>query len=114
MTEGTILTPADLAGNGVYGDDPDVRGKFGVFGGRYVPEALIPALDEVAAEYEKAKNDLAFIREFDHLLRTYAGRPTTLTEVPRFAEQAGGARIILKRDPPTNGRRSSRSAGGCA
>lgn len=101
-TEGPILTPADLAGNGVHGNDPDVHGKFGRFGGRYVPEALIPALDEVAAEYEKAKTDLAFLREFDHLLRTYAGRPTTLTEVPRFAEHAGGARILLKREDLTH------------
>nr|WP_189140309.1 tryptophan synthase subunit beta [Nonomuraea glycinis] len=91
-----------MAGNGVHGDDPDVRGKFGIFGGRYVPEALIPALDEVASVYATAKNDVEFLREFDHLLRTYAGRPTTLTEVPRFAEQAGGARIVLKREDLTH------------
>ncbi|MDR8409546.1 tryptophan synthase subunit beta [Nonomuraea sp. 3-1Str] len=91
-----------MAGNGVHGDDPDRNGKFGVFGGRYVPEALIPALDEVASVYEKAKNDAQFLQEFDHLLRTYAGRPTTLTEVPRFAEHAGGARIILKREDLTH------------
>ncbi|WP_256862720.1 tryptophan synthase subunit beta [Microbispora sp. GKU 823] len=91
-----------MAGNGVHGNDPDVHGKFGRFGGRYVPEALIPALDEVAAEYEKAKTDLDFLREFDHLLRTYAGRPTTLTEVPRFAQHAGGARILLKREDLTH------------
>ncbi|WP_066946984.1 tryptophan synthase subunit beta [Microtetraspora fusca] len=97
-----MLTAADLAGNGVYGDDPDGNGKFGVFGGRFVPEALIPALDEVAAEYEKAKTDEEFLREFDHLLRTYAGRPTTLTEVPRFAAHAGGARIVLKREDLTH------------
>ncbi|WP_244302284.1 tryptophan synthase subunit beta [Microbispora triticiradicis] len=91
-----------MAGGGVGGNDPDVQGKFGIFGGRYVPEALIPALDEVAAEYEKAKTDLDFVREFDHLLRTYAGRPTTLTEVPRFAAHAGGARILLKREDLTH------------
>ena len=100
--EGTILTAADLAGNGAQGNDPDVHGKFGIFGGRFVPEALIPALDEVASVYEKAKNDQEFIREFDHLLRTYAGRPTTLTDVPRFSEQAGGARIVLKREDLTH------------
>ena len=100
--DGTILTAADLAGNGIHGDDPDVHGKFGIFGGRFVPEALIPALDEVASVYAKAKNDAQFLREFDHLLRTYAGRPTTLTEVPRFAEQAGGARIVLKREDLTH------------
>ncbi len=96
------LTAADLAGNGVLGDDPDKNGKFGIFGGRYVPEALIPALDEVAAEYAKAKVDSAFLSEFNHLLRTYAGRPTTLTDVSRFSEQAGGARIILKREDLTH------------
>lgn len=100
MTDGSILSAADLDGND--GNDPDVHGKFGVFGGRYVPEALIPALDEVAAVYDKAKHDPEFIAEFDHLLRTYAGRPTTLTEVPRFAEHAGGARIILKREDLTH------------
>ncbi|MEV0584895.1 tryptophan synthase subunit beta [Nonomuraea sp. NPDC050310] len=97
-----MLTPADLAGNGAYGNDPDLKGKFGVFGGRYVPEALIPALDEVAAVYEEARKDAGFIREFDHLLRTYAGRPTTLTDVPRFSEEAGGARVILKREDLTH------------
>ncbi|MFG1611664.1 tryptophan synthase subunit beta [Nonomuraea wenchangensis] len=97
-----MLTAADLAGNGAQGNDPDVHGKFGIFGGRFVPEALIPALDEVASVYEKAKNDQEFIREFDHLLRTYAGRPTTLTDVPRFSEQAGGARIVLKREDLTH------------
>ncbi|MFC5830879.1 tryptophan synthase subunit beta [Nonomuraea insulae] len=91
-----------MAGNGAHGNDPDVHGKFGIFGGRYVPEALIPALDEVAAVYEKAKNDAEFLREFDHLLRTYAGRPTTLTDVLRFSEQAGGARIVLKREDLTH------------
>ncbi|MEV5555970.1 tryptophan synthase subunit beta [Nonomuraea wenchangensis] len=91
-----------MAGNGAQGNDPDVHGKFGIFGGRFVPEALIPALDEVASVYEKAKNDQEFIREFDHLLRTYAGRPTTLTDVPRFSEQAGGARIVLKREDLTH------------
>ncbi|WP_051112590.1 tryptophan synthase subunit beta [Nonomuraea coxensis] len=91
-----------MAGNGAQGNDPDVHGKFGIFGGRFVPEALIPALDEVASVYEKAKNDQEFIREFDHLLRTYAGRPTTLTDVRRFSEHAGGARIVLKREDLTH------------
>ncbi|MGW5684468.1 tryptophan synthase subunit beta [Nonomuraea sp. NPDC003754] len=98
----TVLTAADLAGNGARGDDPDAAGKFGIFGGRFVPEALIPALDEVAAVYAVARTDPAFIAEFDQLLRTYAGRPTTLTEVPRFAEHAGRARIVLKREDLTH------------
>src|SRR5690606_14798687 len=61
-----------------------------------------PALDEVAVTYAEAKKDPEFLREFDHLLRTYAGRPTALTDVPRFSEHAGGARIILKREDLTH------------
>jgi tryptophan synthase beta chain len=77
---------------------PDVRGYFGDFGGRFMPEALIAALDELSAEYDKARIDPAFGDEFDRLLRDYAGRPSLLTEVPRFAEHAGGARVLLKRE----------------
>ncbi|MEO3812873.1 tryptophan synthase subunit beta [Sphaerisporangium sp. B11E5] len=83
-------------------NDPDARGRFGAFGGRFVPEALIPALDEVARTYAEAKADPAFVSEFEHLLRTYAGRPTTITEVRRFAESAGGARVLLKREDLTH------------
>jgi tryptophan synthase beta chain len=78
--------------------DPDQRGHFGIFGGRYMPEALIGALDELAAEYDKARVDPEFVAEFTRLLRDYAGRPSLLTEVPRFAEHAGGARVFLKRE----------------
>ncbi|MFD3444815.1 tryptophan synthase subunit beta [Microbacteriaceae bacterium 4G12] len=71
---------------------------FGEYGGRYVPESLIAALDELAAEYESARDDPAFQAELAELHRTYTGRPSIITEVPRFAEHAGGARIILKRE----------------
>ncbi|GEP47811.1 tryptophan synthase subunit beta [Microbacterium saccharophilum] len=71
---------------------------FGEFGGRFMPESLIAAIDELTAEYESAKADPAFDAEFRHLLHSYAGRPSALTEVPRFAEHAGGARIFLKRE----------------
>ncbi|WP_434811195.1 tryptophan synthase subunit beta [Microbacterium sp. bgisy189] len=71
---------------------------FGEFGGRYMPESLIAAIDELTAEYESAKADPAFQAEFTRLLNTYAGRPSALTEVPRFAAHAGGARIFLKRE----------------
>jgi len=77
---------------------PDPSGHFGVFGGRFLPEALIAALDELTAAYEKAKEDPEFQAEFAGLLRDYAGRPSIITEAPRFAEHAGGARIILKRE----------------
>lgn len=77
---------------------PDERGHFGPYGGRFMPEALIGALDELAAEYEKAQFDPEFTGELSRLLRDYAGRPSLLTEAPRFAEHAGGARIFLKRE----------------
>lgn len=71
---------------------------FGAFGGRYMPESLIAAIDELTAAYEEAKVDPAFQSELQELLRSYAGRPSPITEVPRFAEHAGGARIFLKRE----------------
>lgn len=77
---------------------PDPSGHFGVFGGRFLPEALVAALDELNAAYEKAKTDPEFQAEFTGLLKDYAGRPSIITEAPRFAEHAGGARIILKRE----------------
>jgi tryptophan synthase beta chain len=77
---------------------PDASGHFGRFGGRLAPEALMSALDELTAEYAAAKADPAFLAEFTGLLRSYAGRPTLLTEAPRFAAQAGGGRIFLKRE----------------
>jgi tryptophan synthase beta chain len=81
---------------------PDADGHFGPFGGRLAPEALMSALEELAAEYESAKADLGFAAELDGLLRDYAGRPTLLTEVPRFAAEAGGCRIFLKREDLTH------------
>ncbi|MFD9892692.1 tryptophan synthase subunit beta [Amycolatopsis sp. NPDC059027] len=80
------------------GEFPGAEGYFGAFGGKFVPEALTAAVDEVAVEYEKAKADPAFVAEFEYLLAHYAGRPSALTEVPRFAEHAGGGRIFLKRE----------------
>lgn len=71
---------------------------FGEFGGRFVPESLIAALDELEATYRTAQQDPSFQAELAELHRTYTGRPSILTEVKRFAEHAGGARIILKRE----------------
>ena len=93
---------ADLPNLGLIPSDsdvPDAAGHFGVFGGRFVPEALIAALDELAAAYAAARTDPAFLKELDHLARTYTGRPTPLTEVPRFAAAGDVAgRIVLKRE----------------
>jgi len=73
-------------------------GHFGQFGGRYVPEALIGALDDLEAAHNAAQKDPEFLAELAHLHKTYSGRPSIITEAKRFAEHAGGARIILKRE----------------
>ena len=78
--------------------NPAKIGRFGDFGGRYVPEALTPALEELDEARTKAGVDPQFQAELAQLQRTYVGRPSIITEVPRFAEHAGGARIILKRE----------------
>jgi tryptophan synthase beta chain len=77
---------------------PDPTGHFGRYGGRLAPEALMSALEELTAAYFSAKADPGFQADLAALLRDYAGRPTLLTEVPRFAAQAGGCRVFLKRE----------------
>jgi tryptophan synthase beta chain len=79
-------------------DAKEIIGHFGPYGGRFVPEALIGALEELEAAHIAAAADPVFVAELDHLHRTYTGRPSIITEVPRFAEHAGGARILLKRE----------------
>ncbi len=76
----------------------DVLGHFGQYGGRFVPEALIAALDELEAAHNAAIVDPEFQAELAELHRTYTGRPSIITEAKRFAEHAGGARILLKRE----------------
>ncbi|MCD1267305.1 tryptophan synthase subunit beta [Microbacterium sp. MEC084] len=71
---------------------------FGEFGGRFMPESLIAAIDELALAHAEAMADPSFTAELSGLLADYAGRPSALTEVPRFAQHAGGARIFLKRE----------------
>jgi tryptophan synthase beta chain len=73
-------------------------GRFGVYGGRYVPETLMAALDELEREYDKAKRDPKFQKRLDLLLRTFAGRPTPLFFARRLTEKLGGAKIYLKRE----------------
>src|ERR1700735_3539279 len=79
----------------VHGNEP---GRFGVYGGSYVPEAFMGALDELEREYEKAKRDPKFQKQLEELLRTYAGRPTALTLARRLTGKLGGAKIYLKRE----------------
>ena len=77
---------------------PDADGHFGSFGGRLAPEALMSALEELTTAYLEAKADPEFQAELAALLTGYAGRPTLLTEAPRFAARAGGGRVFLKRE----------------
>ncbi len=86
MTDGSLLTV------------PDAAGRFGPFGGRYVPETLVAALVQLAAEYEAARADAEFTHQLSELLARYVGRPTPLTLAGRLTEHAGGARIYLKRE----------------
>jgi tryptophan synthase beta chain len=73
-------------------------GHFGPYGGRFVPEALIGALDELESAHNSAKEDPNFQAELDYLLKTYTGRPSPITEAKRFSGFAGGAKIFLKRE----------------
>jgi tryptophan synthase beta chain len=77
--------------------EPTADGRFGDFGGRYVPEALVPACDELEAAFRAAWTDPAFHAELDHLLTEYGGRPSPLTDCPRLSEQLG-IRVLLKRE----------------
>ena len=79
-------------------DSAEILGHFGPYGGRFVPEALIAALEELDAAHQQAILDPAFQLELSELHRTYTGRPSIITEAKRFAEHAGGARIFLKRE----------------
>lgn len=77
---------------------PDAAGRFGTFGGRYVPETLVKALDQLADEYAKAKSDTAFQEELSLLFRDFVGRPSPLYHARRLSEQCGGAQIYFKRE----------------
>src|SRR5438094_10636405 len=77
---------------------PDVRGRFGPYGGRFVPETLMYALDQLDRAYREAKDDPAFRSEFTKLLNDYVGRPSRLYFAERLTKEAGGARIFLKRE----------------
>lgn len=79
-------------------EQSQIIGHFGPYGGRFVPEALIAALEELEAAHQAASADPEFQHELAHLHRTYTGRPSIITEAPRFGAHAGGARILLKRE----------------
>jgi len=77
---------------------PDERGRFGEYGGRFVPETLVPALDELALAWREAREDPSFAEELDLLLSRYAGRETPLSEARRMSADLGGCRVLLKRE----------------
>src|SRR5260370_2127512 len=100
-TPGRIGVAAGPAAPFPDGTVPDATGHFGRYGGRLAPEALMSALDELTAAYLSAQADPGFQADLAALLRDYAGRPTLLTEVPRFAAEAGGVPAFLTpEDPP--------------
>ena len=78
--------------------DPDARGYYGPYGGRFVPETLVAPIEELTAAYFAVREDQGFRTELAHLLRDYVGRPTPLYEAKRLTASAGGARILLKRE----------------
>ncbi len=80
------------------GEWPDARGRFGEFGGRFVPETLMHPVEELERAYEAARQDAKFRTELDHLLKYFAGRPTPLFHARRLTEHLGGAQIYLKRE----------------
>jgi tryptophan synthase beta chain len=82
--------------------DPDARGYYGPFGGRFVPETLMAPVDELAREYFRVREDPGFLEELHALLRHYVGRPTPLYEARRLAAETGGARMFLKREDLTH------------
>ena len=86
----TIPTP--------FTSEPDEHGRFGAFGGKYAPETLMAALEELEREYEKARRDRKFQSRLDELLSSYAGRPTPLFFAARLTKKLGGAKIYLKRE----------------
>ena len=77
---------------------PDAEGHFGIYGGRYVAETLMPLILDLEKAYEQAKDDPEFTAEFERLLSHYVGRPSPLYHAERLSEHLGGARIYFKRD----------------
>jgi tryptophan synthase beta chain len=99
------VTTRELAGveAPAFGErDPDARGYYGSYGGRFVPETLMAPIDELTREYFRVREDPAFLDELQDLLVNYVGRPTPLYEARRLSAAAGGARIFLKREDLTH------------
>ena len=97
-----MSTPSERVGALQRQRDPDDRGYFGSYGGRYVPETLMAPVEALEREYLQARSDPAFQRELNGLLATYVGRPTPVYEAVRLAQACGGARLFLKREDLTH------------
>jgi tryptophan synthase beta chain len=95
----SMATAQEGRGRPVFGRrDPDARGYFGEFGGRFVPETLVAPIEALTEAYFAVRRDETFVAEFEHLLRQFVGRPTPLYEARRLTESCGGATILLKRE----------------
>jgi len=77
---------------------PDARGRYGRYGGQFIPETLMAAVEELAAAFDAAQRDDGFRREFEELSRTFSGRPTPVYRADRLSARSAGARIWLKRE----------------
>ncbi|MGB9236473.1 MAG: tryptophan synthase subunit beta [Terriglobales bacterium] len=98
IVERRASRPSNRASTSITPKNATGPGRFGPYGGRYVPETLMAALQELEREYEKAKRDKKFQQRLDLLLKTYAGRPTPLFFAARLTKKLGGAKIYLKRE----------------
>lgn len=96
--ETAMATVTVARGGTPFTSQPDARGRFGIFGGKYAPETLMPALAELEAAYEQSQRDAAFQAEIRRLAREYVGRPTPLYFARKLTEHLGGARVYLKRE----------------
>jgi tryptophan synthase beta chain len=92
------MTSAPRKSATISGILPDARGYYGAYGGRYVPEVLVPAIDELEEAFHAAQADPAFVAELNRLHATYTGRPTPLSHARHLGEKLGGAQILLKRE----------------
>lgn len=97
-SENRTMSPTVAFDKNVTSQVPDAAGRFGDYGGRFVPETLTRALDELVIEYEKAKSDPDFQAELDVLLKDFVGRPSPLYHAKRLSQQVGGAQIWFKRE----------------
>ena len=98
MTAQSLDRPTGAPATGTPAVTPDATGHFGRYGGRFVPEALVAAIDDLTAAFHHTQADPAFRAELARLHRDYSGRPSPLTDVRKFSEHAGGARVLLKRE----------------